>query len=74
MAYKCILLKTALKFLDEQVTPDERKNILEILERICNDPLVDGITKFYFLAPHTKKQSGGFSTTTLENPYFILLI
>ena len=51
MAYECILLKTALKFLDEQVTVGERKHIIEILEKISNDPLVDGVTKFYFLAP-----------------------
>lgn len=51
MAYECILLKTALKFLDEQVTSGERKYLVEILERIRNDPLVDGVTKFYFQAP-----------------------
>lgn len=51
MAYECILLKTALKFLDEQVTPEERKHIVEILEIIRNEPLVDGVTKFYFPAP-----------------------
>ncbi|KPK21409.1 MAG: hypothetical protein AMJ70_07120 [Dehalococcoidia bacterium SG8_51_3] len=51
MAYECILLKTALSFIDEQVTPDERKQILEILEGISNDPQVDGKTKFYFLVP-----------------------
>jgi hypothetical protein len=50
MAYECILLKTARKFLDERVTPEERKHIVEILEKIRDDPLVDGIKKFYFLA------------------------
>lgn len=51
MAYECILLKTALRFIDEQVTPDERKQILEILDTISDDPSVDSKTKFYFLAP-----------------------
>ena len=50
MAYECILLKTAQKFLDEHVVPDERKHIVEVLEQIRSDPLVDGITKYYFLA------------------------
>lgn len=51
MAYECILLKTAHKFLDEHVTPDERKHLVEVLEQIRNDPLVDGVTKFYFPVP-----------------------
>jgi hypothetical protein len=51
MAYDCILLKTAQKFLDEDVTPGERKHLVEVLEQICNDPVVDGITKFYFPVP-----------------------
>ncbi len=51
MVYECILLKTALKFLDEQVTLEERKHLVEVLERIRNEPLVDGVTKFYFQAP-----------------------
>ena len=51
MAYECILLKTALRFIDEQVSSDERKQIFEILEDISNDPQVDGKAKFYFLAP-----------------------
>ena len=46
MAYECILLKTAQKFLDEHVAPDERKHIVEVLEQIRSDPLVDGITKY----------------------------
>ncbi len=50
MAYECILLRTALKFLDEQVTADERKHLVEILEKIRNAPLVDSINKFYYLA------------------------
>ncbi len=51
MAYECILLKTAQKLLDEHVTSDERKHLIEVLEQIRNGPLVDGITKFYFPAP-----------------------
>lgn len=51
MAYECVLLNAAKKFLDEQVSPDERKHLVEVLERIRNDPLVDGVVKFYFLAP-----------------------
>jgi hypothetical protein len=50
MAYECILLKAALRFLDKQTTPHEREHVIEILDRISNDPLPDGITKFYFLA------------------------
>ncbi len=51
MACECILLKPALRFLEEQVKPSERKQILEIIESICGDPFVNGKTKFLFPAP-----------------------
>ena len=51
MAYDCILLKPSLKFLDQQASSHERQQILNIVESICADPHVDGITKFYFEAP-----------------------
>ena len=50
MAYECILLKPALRFLDKEAKPEERKPILEIIESICSDPHIDGKTKFYFPA------------------------
>jgi len=51
MAYECILLKTAQKFLDERVSSSERRHLVEVLEQICSDPVVDGVTKFYFPVP-----------------------
>lgn len=51
MAYECIILKPALSFLEEQASDEERREILEAIDSICEDPYVDGIRKFYFPAP-----------------------
>lgn len=48
MAYDCKLLKQPLKFIDEEVNASERQQIVDIIKEICQDPLVDGIKKFYF--------------------------
>ena len=53
MVYDCILLKAALKFLDEQTNSSERQQIISIIDKICADPqafYADGETKFYFPA------------------------
>ena len=51
MVYECVVLKPALRFLEEQVDDREREQIIGIIEDISCDPFIDVETKFYFPAP-----------------------